>query len=67
MIPLILHAPAKLNLSLRVLGKREDGFHEIDTLMVNCRDSAISSNFAKPPNFHFNATIPACLVMSKIS
>ncbi|NQX02477.1 4-(cytidine 5'-diphospho)-2-C-methyl-D-erythritol kinase, partial [bacterium] len=29
-----LHAPAKLNLSLRVLGKRQDGFHEIDTLMV---------------------------------
>jgi 4-diphosphocytidyl-2-C-methyl-D-erythritol kinase len=27
-------APAKLNLSLRVLGKRDDGFHEIDTTMV---------------------------------
>ncbi len=32
--PLVLEAPAKLNLSLRLLGKREDGFHEIDTLMV---------------------------------
>ena len=31
---LVLEAPAKLNLSLRVLGKREDGFHEIDSLMV---------------------------------
>lgn len=29
-----LEAPAKLNLSLRVLRKREDGFHDIDTLMV---------------------------------
>ena len=27
-------APAKINLSLRVLGKRPDGFHEIETLMV---------------------------------
>jgi len=27
-------ASAKLNLSLKVLGKRDDGFHEIETLMV---------------------------------
>ena len=27
-------APAKINLSLRVLGKRDDGFHELETLMV---------------------------------
>ncbi len=27
-------APAKINLSLRVLGRRADGFHEIETLMV---------------------------------
>lgn len=29
-----LEAPAKINLSLKVCGKREDGFHEIETLMV---------------------------------
>jgi 4-diphosphocytidyl-2-C-methyl-D-erythritol kinase len=28
-------APAKLNLFLKVLGKRNDGFHELETLMVS--------------------------------
>lgn len=27
-------APAKINLSLRILGKRPDGYHELETLMV---------------------------------
>ena len=26
-------APAKINLALKVLGRREDGFHEIETLI----------------------------------
>ncbi len=29
-----IEAPAKLNMTLRVLGRREDGFHELETLMV---------------------------------
>ncbi|MGI9089169.1 MAG: 4-(cytidine 5'-diphospho)-2-C-methyl-D-erythritol kinase [Chthoniobacterales bacterium] len=29
-----LRAPAKINLSFRILGRRADGFHEIETLMV---------------------------------
>jgi 4-diphosphocytidyl-2-C-methyl-D-erythritol kinase len=31
---LVVHTPAKLNLFLEVLGKREDGYHELETLMV---------------------------------
>ncbi len=32
---LVVHTPAKLNLFLEVLGKRPDGFHELETLMVS--------------------------------
>ena len=31
---MIARAPAKLNLFFEVLGKRDDGFHEIETLMI---------------------------------
>ena len=31
---LVVHAPAKLNLFLEVLGKQDGGFHELETLMV---------------------------------
>jgi len=27
-------APAKINLSLKILGRRGDGFHEIETLIA---------------------------------
>lgn len=30
----ILQAPCKINLSFKILAKREDGFHEVDTLMA---------------------------------
>lgn len=32
-----LAAPAKINLSLRILGRRPDGFHELETLMAPLR------------------------------
>lgn len=31
----VVHAPAKLNLFLEVLGTRSDGYHELETLMVS--------------------------------
>ncbi len=34
MLPLALRAPAKLNLWLRVIGRRADGYHELRSLMV---------------------------------
>ncbi len=33
-VPLVEDAPAKVNLMLRVLRRRDDGFHEIDSLVV---------------------------------
>ena len=32
---LVVHTPAKLNLFLEVLGKRTDGYHELETLLVS--------------------------------
>lgn len=32
---LAVHTPAKLNLSLEVLGRRPDGYHELETVMVS--------------------------------
>jgi 4-diphosphocytidyl-2-C-methyl-D-erythritol kinase len=62
MSTLTLQAPAKLNLSLRVIGKREDGFHEIDTLMVKLPDLADVIAFEEAGAFSFRCddfTLPA--------
>ncbi len=55
---LILPAPAKLNLSLRVLGLREDGFHEIDTTMVKLPGLADVLEFREADEFYFQCDDP---------
>ena len=62
MSTLTTKAPAKLNLSLRVLAKREDGFHEIDTLMVKLPGLADRLVFEPAAAFSFQcdaAEVPA--------
>lgn len=53
MSTLELQAPAKVNLSLRVLGKRDDGFHEIESLMVKLPGLCDSLRFAESGSFAF--------------
>ncbi len=59
MNPLTLHAPAKLNLSLRILGKREDGFHELDTIMVKLPGLHDTLEFTPAASFAFTCDDPA--------
>lgn len=56
---LTFSAPAKLNLSLRVLGRREDGFHEIDTVMVKLPGLADSLDFREADEFSFHCDDPS--------
>lgn len=46
----IARAPAKLNLYLNVLGRREDGFHELETVMLPIRIYDSLSLVPIPPN-----------------
>jgi len=59
MSTLTLQAPAKLNLSLRVVGRREDGFHEIDTLMVKLPGLADQIEFRESDGFSFECDDPS--------
>ncbi|MDQ6807909.1 MAG: 4-(cytidine 5'-diphospho)-2-C-methyl-D-erythritol kinase [Verrucomicrobiota bacterium] len=50
-----LWAPAKINLSFRILGRRPDAFHEIDTLMapISLRDRLTFAYEKGAPTVHF--------------
>jgi 4-diphosphocytidyl-2-C-methyl-D-erythritol kinase len=58
MNPLTLDAPAKLNLALRILGKRADGFHDLDTLMVKLPQLADRLHFTPAADFRFTCDDP---------
>ncbi len=53
-----LEAPAKINLSLRVIAKRDDGFHDIETLMVKLPGLADVIDFAPAEDFSFHCDAP---------
>lgn len=57
-----MNAPAKLNVCLRVLGRRDDGFHEIETLMVELPGLADRVEIEDAADFSFEcdaADVPA--------
>lgn len=54
-----MHSPAKINLSLRLLGKRPDGFHEIDTLMAKLPGLADEITITPAPEFSFTCSDPS--------
>lgn len=52
-------SPAKLNLSLRLLNKRPDGFHEIDTYMVKLPGLADEITITPAETFSFTCDDPS--------
>jgi len=57
-MPLTLPAPAKINLSLRVLRRRDDGFHEIESLMTRLPGLADEIRIEKADGFSFTCSNP---------
>lgn len=51
------NAPAKVNLSLKVLGKRDDGFHELESLMTPL-DLADTLHFEKAESYSLRCETP---------
>lgn len=54
-------APAKINLSLRILRKRDDGFHELSTRMapLTLADRLTLECCGSPGTFHFTCSDPS--------
>jgi 4-diphosphocytidyl-2-C-methyl-D-erythritol kinase len=54
----VVHAPAKINLALEVLGRQSDGFHQVETLLVPVRlfDSLTYTPSPEPVQFSIEAS-----------
>ena len=53
-----LSAPAKINLSLRITGKRDDGFHELETLVLPIESLADELTFTESDQFSLHCNTP---------
>ncbi|MBI2288664.1 MAG: 4-(cytidine 5'-diphospho)-2-C-methyl-D-erythritol kinase [Chloroflexi bacterium] len=62
---LTLLAPAKLNLTLEVLGKRHDGFHEVRSIMQTI-DLADSLSFQSSEQIEFKSNSPGWIAMKSL-
>lgn len=51
-------APAKINLSLRITDKRDDGFHELETLVLPIESLADELTFTESDQFSLRCTTP---------
>ena len=51
-------APAKINLSLRITGKREDGFHELETLVLPIPSLVDDLTFTESDRFSLHCSAP---------
>lgn len=55
---MITHAPAKINLSLKITHKREDGFHELETLVLPIPSLADQLHFETASEFSLHCETP---------
>ncbi len=55
---MVISATAKINLSLRVIGRREDGFHDIDTVVVKLPGLADELVISEADSFSFTCDMP---------
>ncbi|MFO0248701.1 MAG: 4-(cytidine 5'-diphospho)-2-C-methyl-D-erythritol kinase [Planctomyces sp.] len=61
---LVLQSASKLNIFLEVLGRREDGYHELDTVMVRtrfCDTLTLIPDFSGAVRLRFSDSTPASL------